>query len=140
VEDFDGTRVTLLNVGLNDLCDRLPLGDMITDGNADRRQSAGGSGSRFDNPTTAADQNSFTGGARRDTPDDAPRKRGDKGHTDDEDQDPVKWSGNSNEMIKLFGRCGPFQRYCAKCALRKVGHFPKSATEPRSLSPVVTSC
>ena len=80
VEHLDGARVALLDVGLNDLRDRLSLGDVITDHDADRRQPAGGGGSRLDDAATAADQNPLTGGAGRDAPDDAPCQRGDEGN------------------------------------------------------------
>jgi len=135
VEDFDGSSVALLDVGLNDLRDRLALGDMIADGDADRCQSAGGGGSRFDHATAAADQNPFAGGAGGDTPDDPPCQRGDKRTANDEYDDPVERPGNADQVVELFGRRRSLQRYGAKCPLRQIGHLRGSIAEPGTFSP-----
>jgi len=138
VKHFDRTGVTLLNVGLHDLRDRLALRDVVADGDADRRQSSGRGGSRFDDAAAAADQNSFAGGAGGDPPDDAPNQRGDEGDADDEDQDPVKRPGNTDEVVELLRRCGALQCHGTKCPLRQVGHLPRSFGEPRTLPPVAS--
>jgi hypothetical protein len=139
VEHLDGARVLLLNVGLDDLGDRLSLGDVITDHDADRRQPAGGRRSRFDDAAAAADQDSLTGGAGRDAPDDTPGHRRDEGNANDEDDDPVERSGDADEVIKLLGRCGALQRHGAKRALRHVAHVPGPGVEPGTASSITSS-
>ena len=57
-----------------------------------------------------------------DASDNAPCHCRDKGDANDEDNDPVEWLGDTDEMVELLGRCGPLQRHGAKCPLRGVAH------------------
>jgi len=91
---------------------------MIADHDTDRRQSAGSRRRRFNDATTAANQDSFPSGAGRDAAYDTPRHGGDESNANDEYNDPVKRPGNANEVVKLFRRCGSLQRNGTKYPLR----------------------
>src|ERR1700738_3319198 len=121
-KDLDSADMTLLNVGLGNLSDRLTLLEVIAHRNVDRREPPGGGGDGVDNATATADQNPFTCRAGRDSSDDAPCQRGRQSQANHECQNPVERFGNADQMVKLFGRCGSLQRYGTECSLRLLSH------------------
>jgi hypothetical protein len=114
---LDSAGVTLTNVGLDDLGERLALHHVIANRDVDRREPACRIGNRFDNLAAAADQNPLTGGAGRNPSDHPPGERSDKRHANDRYQDPVRRLCNLNEVVELFGRRGALQRHGSKCPL-----------------------
>jgi hypothetical protein len=122
VKNLDGAAVTLLDIGLGDLGDRLALLDVITDRDADRREPSGRIGDRIDDTAAIADQNPFSRHTGRNPPDDAPNEGGRQSQTDHAGENPVKRPGNADKMVELFGRYGSLQRDGAKGPLRQLGH------------------
>ena len=122
VKDLDGAGVTLLDIGLRDLGDRLTLLDVIAYRDADRRELSGRIGDRIDNAAAIADQNPLAGHTGRNPPDDAPCERGHQSQTDHECQNPVERFGNADQVVELLGRCGSLQRDGAERPLRRFGH------------------
>src|ERR1700733_8355973 len=114
VKNLDGAGVTLLNIGLGDLSDRLASRDVITYRDANRREPSRCIGDRIDNTAAIADQNPLSGRTGRNSSDAAPCEGCRQSQTNHEGENPIKRLGDADKVIELFRRCGSLQRDGAK--------------------------